>query len=83
MQANSELRAQIDVRPDVCAGKPLVRDARIALEPVWAMLAASDTVKRVLEEYSVLKPEDTPACLLFAHRSIEGNSVHDRVSAIS
>ncbi|MXW51316.1 MAG: DUF433 domain-containing protein [Gammaproteobacteria bacterium] len=83
MKAESELLARITVRPDVFGGKPIIRDMRIAVEHVLAMLAAGDTVERVLEEYSFLEPEDIQACLLFAHRSIEGELVHDRVSVIS
>ena len=83
MKAESELLAHITVRPDVFGGKPIVRDMRIAVEHVLAMLAAGDTVETVLEEYSFLEPDDIQACLLFAHRSMEGELVHDRVSLIS
>ena len=83
MKAESELLARITVRPDVFGGKPIIRDMRIAVEHVLAMLAAGDTVETVLEEYSFLEPEDIQACLLFAHRSMEGELVHDRVSLIS
>ncbi len=83
MKAESELLARITVRPDVFGGKPIIRDMRIAVEHVLAMLAAGDTVETVLEEYSFLEPDDIQACLLFAHRSMEGELVHDRVSLIS
>lgn len=83
MKAESELLARITVRPDVFGGKPIIRDMRIAVEHVLAMLAAGDTVENVLEEYSFLEPDDIQACLLFAHRSMEGELVHDRVSLIS
>ena len=83
MKAESELLARITVRPDVFGGKPIIRDMRIAVEHVLAMLAAGDTVKMILEEYSFLEPDDIQACLLFAHRSMEGELVHDRVSVMS
>lgn len=83
MKAESELLARITVRPDIFGGKPIIRDMRIAVEHVLAMLAAGDTVETVLEEYSFLEPDDIQACLLFAHRSMEGELVHDRVSLIS
>ncbi len=83
MKAESELLARITVRPDVFGGKPIIRDMRIAVEHVLAMLAAGDTVETVLEEYSFLEPDDIQACLLFAHRSMEGELVHDRISVVS
>ena len=78
---DAELLARITVRPDVFGGKPLVRDMRIAVEHVLGMLAAGDSVETILEEYPDLTPEDIQACLLFAHRSIVGDRVHDRVPA--
>ena len=78
---DAELLARIAVRPDVFGGKPLVRDMRIAVEHVLGMLAAGDSAETILEEYPDLTPEDIQACLLFAHRSIAGDRVHDLVSA--
>ena len=78
---DAELLARITVRPDVFGGKPLVRDMRIAVEHVLGMLAAGDSAETILEEYPDLTPEDIQACLLFAHRSIAGDRVHDRVPA--
>jgi len=76
---DAELLARITVRPDVFGGKPLIRDMRIAVEHVLGMLAAGDSAETILEEYPDLTPEDIQACLLFAHRSIAGDRVHDRV----
>ncbi|MCY3755796.1 MAG: DUF433 domain-containing protein [Alphaproteobacteria bacterium] len=76
---DAELLTRITVRPDVFGGKPLVRDMRIAVEHVLGMLAAGDSAETILEEYPDLTPEDIQACLLFAHRSIAGDRVHDRV----
>ena len=83
MKAEADLLARTTVRPEVFGGKPIIRDMRIAVEHVLAMLAAGDTVEMVLEEYSLLEPDDIQACLLFAHRSMEGELVHDRVSVTS
>ena len=44
------------------------------------MLAAGDSVATILEEYSILEREDIQACLLFAHHSLAGENVHDRIS---
>ena len=76
---DAELLARITVRPDVFGGKPLVRDMRIAVEHVLGMLAAGDSADTILEEYPALTQEDIRACLLFAHRSIAGDRVHDRI----
>ncbi len=77
---DTELLGRITVRGDVFGGKPIIRDMRIAVEHVLAMLAAGDTAETILEEYPDLQAEDIRACLLFAHRALSGEHVHDRVA---
>ena len=79
MATHPELLERITVRADVFRGKPIIRDMRIAVEHVLGMLAAGDSAETILHEYPVLEPEDIQACLLFAHRSIAGEDVHERV----
>ncbi|MCY4074280.1 MAG: DUF433 domain-containing protein [Acidobacteria bacterium] len=77
----SELLGRITVRADVFGGKPIIRDMRIAVEHVLAMLAAGDAPDTILSEYPALEPEDVQACLLFAHRAIAGEQVHERLAS--
>ena len=76
----NDLLKRITVRADVFGGKPIIRDMRIAVEHILGMLAAGDTAQAILQEYPVLEPEDIQACLLFAHRSLAGEHVHERVA---
>ncbi len=80
MIGENELLDRITVRPDVFGGKPIVRDMRIAVEHVLANLAAGETAETLLKNYPFLEPDDIRACLLFAHRSLAGERVHDRVT---
>ncbi len=80
MTADPELLNRITVRADVFHGKPVIRNMRIAVEHVLGMLASGDTAEVILQEYTVLEAEDIQACLLFAHRSIAGEQVHERMS---
>ena len=79
MNTEHELLNRITVRPGIFGGKPVIRDMRIAVEHVLGMLAAGDTAEDILGEYTFLEPEDIQACLLFAHRSMAGEHVHERV----
>ena len=76
----TELLDRITVRADIFGGKPIVRDLRIAVEHILGKLAAGDTAETILNEYPFLEPEDIQACLIFAHRSIAGEHVYDRVT---
>ena len=80
MTQETNLLDRITVRPDVFGGKPIVRDMRIAVEHVLGKLAAGDTVETILSEYSFLEPEDIQACLIFAHRSMAGEHIYDRIT---
>ena len=62
-----ELLNRIAVRADIFGGKPIIREMRIAVEHVLAMLAAGDTTETILAEYPDLHAEDIRTCLLFAH----------------
>ncbi|MBI2267355.1 MAG: DUF433 domain-containing protein [Armatimonadetes bacterium] len=76
----SELLSRIEVNPEIFGGKPLIRGLRIAVEHVLGMLAAGDAPEKILREYSFLQADDIQACLLFAHRSIQGERVYERIS---
>ena len=80
MTPENKLLERITSRPDVFGGKPMVRDMRIAVEHILGMLAAGDTVQLILQEYPFLEPDDIRACLVFAHRSVAGEQVHERLS---
>ena len=80
MAANPDLLARITVRADIFQGKPIIRDMRIAVEHILGMLASGDSPQTVLREYPILEPEDIQACLLYAHRSMAGERVHERLA---
>ena len=79
MTNESELLQRITVRPEIFGGKPIIRDMRIAVEHVLGKLAAGDTPETILSQYPFLEAADIQACLIFAHRSMAGEQVHDRI----
>ena len=79
MRDEDRLLERITIRSDVFGGKPIIRDMRIAVEHVLAMLAAGDSKEVILKEYPDLHHDDIQACLIFAHRSIAGEQIHDRL----
>ena len=79
MPTEAGLLERITVRPDVFGGKPIIRDMRMAVEHILGKMAAGDTAETLLEQFPFLEPEDIQACLVFAHRSISGERVYERV----
>ena len=79
MIGESELLERITVRADIFGGKPIIRNMRFAVEHILEMLAAGDTAETILDEYPIPEPEDIQACLLYAHRSVAGEEIQDRI----
>ena len=80
MPDNHEILQRITARPDVFGGKPIIRDMRISVEQVLGMLASGEATETILSEYPFLEAEDIRACLLYAHRSMAGEQVHERLA---
>ena len=74
-----ELLERITADPAIFGGKPIIRGLRMAVEQVLGMLAAGDTPDRLLREYPFLEPADIQACLAYAHRSMAGEQVQERI----
>ena len=77
--SEDELIERITVDPAIFGGKPIIRGMRMAVEHILGMLAAGDTRERLLEEYPFLEPADIQACLAYAHRTLSGEQVQDRI----
>ena len=80
MMTEDELLERITVDPAIFGGKPILRGMRMAVEHVLGMLAAGDTPDRLLREYPFLEPADIQACLAYAHRTIAGEQVQERIA---
>lgn len=77
-----EALARITVDPAIFGGKPIIRGMRFAVEHVLGMLAAGESSQRVLAEHPLLEAADIQACLAYAHRSLAGEKVFDRISRV-
>ena len=75
-----ECLQRITTDPAIFGGKPIIRGMRMSVEQVLAMLAAGETPERLLEEYPFLERADIRACLAYAHRSLAGEQVQDRIA---
>ena len=58
----------IEVNPQICNGRPIVRGTRISVETILTYLSAGDTLEDVLEAHPRLTREKILACLDYARR---------------
>jgi uncharacterized protein (DUF433 family) len=56
----------IEVNPEICGGKPVIRGTRIMVRNILGMVAGGYTVDRILATYPDLTREDVNAALQYA-----------------
>jgi uncharacterized protein (DUF433 family) len=76
-----ELLKRITVDPTIFGGKPIIRGMRIAVEHVLGMLAAGDSADGLLQEYPFLERADIQARLAYAHRTLSGDLIQERIAS--
>ncbi len=57
---------RIKVRPDVCTGKPCIRDLRFPVSRLLGLLAARQTPEEILKAYPYLESADIDEALRYA-----------------
>ena len=57
---------RITVNPEICHGKPTIRDKRYTVDLILDLLSAGSTHAEILEDYPNLEEEDILACLAYA-----------------
>jgi len=74
------LLSRITVNPDICHGKPTIRNMRYPVTLILDLLSAGMTTAEILEDYPSLEIEDVYACLTFASKLVDIKSVHKLVA---
>lgn len=76
-----ELLNRITINPDICFGKPTIRNMRYPVEMILDLLSAGMKNEDVLEDYPDLDEKDIQACLLFASKLVKVNSINNVIAA--
>lgn len=63
---NRELLHRITVNPEICHGRPTIRNTRYTVELILDLLSAGMTDSEIIEDYPALEQADIKACLSFA-----------------
>lgn len=70
------LLQRITLNPDICHGKPTIRNRRYPVELILDLLSAGMTHQEILTDYPALEEEDIRACLAYASRLTSVKSIH-------
>lgn len=76
-----ELLKRITMNPDICHGKPIIRNMRYPVEMILDLLGAGMTNEEILEDYPRLELADIQACLLFAAKLVRIGSFQEVIAA--
>jgi len=67
----NEILKRITINPEVCHGKPTIRNTRHMVESILEYLAGGDTTEDILNEFPELEKDDILACLAFAAKTVQ------------
>ena len=65
------LLTRISLNPEVCHGKPTIRNTRYMVDSMLEHLAGGDTIEDLLSGFPDLEREDILACLAYASASMK------------
>ena len=75
MAMPNRLLSRIVSNPDIFGGKPIIRDLRIKVETVLALLEQGMTPEEILQDYPDLEMDDIRACLAYARALVANEEI--------
>ena len=69
------LLERITMNPEVCKGRPTIRNMRFTVAQMLELLAGGMVEEEILEDYPYIEKEDIQACLTYASRVVNARSV--------
>ena len=63
-----EVLTRITLNPDVCNGRPSIRNMQISVSTLLELMAAGQTPDEIMHDFPSLEREDIQACLRYAAR---------------
>ncbi|MCG6166744.1 DUF433 domain-containing protein [Leptospira sp. FAT2] len=73
---NHPLLSRITLNPDVCHGKPTIRNQRYTVELILDLLSSGMSEDEIREDYPALEREDILACLEYASNLVRIKSIY-------
>ena len=60
------LISRITINPEVCNGKPSIRNMRFTVNQMLELISSGMTFEEILNDYPFLEKQDLQACLLYS-----------------
>ena len=72
---------RIEVNPNVCHGKPVIRGTRIMVRNILGALAGGDSINDILQSYPEITSEDIKAAVAYAIELVDDTQLSMKVPA--
>ena len=72
--------SRITINPEICHGKPTIKESRYTVELILDLLSAGMTSSEIINDYPTLEQKDIQACLAFASRLTKIKSIYKVVA---
>lgn len=72
----ADLLERITINPEICHGKPTIRNTRYTIYLILDLLSAGMTKDEIIDDYPALNELDIKACLAFASKLAKVKSIH-------
>jgi uncharacterized protein (DUF433 family) len=72
---------RITINPEVCHGKPTIRNMRYPVEMILDLLSSGMTASEIMADYPAIENADIMACLAFASRLAKVKTMQQLVVA--
>jgi uncharacterized protein (DUF433 family) len=73
---DKQLIKRITINPEICSGRPTIRNTRYTIDLVLDLLSAGMSEKEIIDDYPALEIKDIKACLAFASQLSKVKSVN-------
>ncbi len=71
---------RITLNPDICHGKPTIRDMRYPVEMILDLLSSGMTFQELINDFPAIEQDDIRACLAYASKLTKVKSIHKVVA---
>lgn len=67
---------RITINPEICNGKPTIRNTRYTVDLILDLLSAGMSDIEIIDDYPALEKDDIKACLVFASQLSKVKTIH-------
>lgn len=71
---------RITLNPEICHGKPKIRNMRYPVEFILDLLSSGMIYQEITDDYPAIEPDDIRACLAYASILTRVKSIHKVVA---